>query len=164
MAFTAIGAVAQVTVSGLVTDETGSPVIGANILEVGTSNGTITDIDGTYSLRVSKDAKIAISFTGYQTTEILAGSGGKFDVKLDVDSRLLEEVVVTGYQIQRKRDISGAVSVISTADIQNLVTSSFAQKLQGRATGVTVSTSGAPGSAANVRIRGISSFGNNDPL
>ncbi|HLO53207.1 MAG TPA: TonB-dependent receptor [Saprospiraceae bacterium] len=154
----------QVTVKGVIKDETGTGVIGANILELGTDNGTITDIDGGYTLIVAKDATIKISYTGYVSKEVLVGSGGTFDVNLEVDSEILEEVVVTGYQIQRKRDISGAVSVINTGDIQNLVTSSFAQKLQGRAPGVTVSTSGAPGSAANVRIRGISSFGNNDPL
>lgn len=154
----------QVTVKGVIKDETGTGVIGANILELGTDNGTITDIDGGYTLIVAKDATIRISYTGYVSKEVLVGSGGTFDVNLEVDSEILEEVVVTGYQIQRKRDISGAVSVINTGDIQNLVTSSFAQKLQGRAPGVTVSTSGAPGSAANVRIRGISSFGNNDPL
>lgn len=157
-------AVAQVSVTGSVLDENGEGLPGVTILELGTGNGTITDIDGSYSLSVKANATIQVSFTGYKTQEIAVGNGGTQNVQLAVDTELLDEVVVTGYQIQRKRDISGAVTVIKTEDIQNMVASSFAQKLQGRAAGVTMSTSGQAGDAANIRIRGISSFGNNDPL
>lgn len=158
-------AMAQVSVSGTVLDENGVGLPGVTILEAGTNNGTITDIDGSYSLTVQPNSTLQVSFTGYKTVELAVGaSGGTFNVNLELDTELLDEVVVTGYQIQRKRDISGAVTVIKTEDLQNMVASSFAQKLQGRAAGVTMSTSGQAGDAANIRIRGISSFGNNDPL
>ncbi len=157
-------AIAQVSVSGTILDENGVGLPGVTILEAGTSNGTITDIDGSYSLSVAANSTIQVSFTGYKTQEIAVGQGGTFNLNLEVDAEVLDEVVVTGYQIQRKRDISGSVAVIKAEDIQTIVASSFAQKLQGRAAGVTMSTSGQAGDAANIRIRGISSFGNNDPL
>ncbi len=153
--------VAQVTVSGRVTDDTGEGLPGVNILESGTSNGTITDIDGYYSLLVAAESEVNFSYTGFDGASIQAGSGGTFDVVLAIGAELLDEVVVTGYQIQRKRDITGAVAVVEAEDLKTVAASSFTQKLQGRATGVTTSTSGAPGDATNVRIRGISSFGNN---
>ncbi|MBK7806421.1 MAG: TonB-dependent receptor [Saprospiraceae bacterium] len=160
-----IGLNAQVNVSGSVSDENGIGLPGATILEKGNdTNGTITDIDGNYSIKVSSGATLVISFTGYQTVELPIGQGGKFDVKMEVDQAILEEVVVTGYQVLRKRNISGAVSVISTKEMAGIQSSSFTQQLSGRATGVTVSSSGAPGDATNVRIRGISSFQSNDPL
>lgn len=156
--------IAQVMVSGTVVDETGASIPGVNVLEVGTTNGTITDIDGSYSLKVASNATIQISFTGYTTKEFSAGNGGQFNISLEPDNKVLEEVVVTGYQVQRKRDISGAVSVINTKDLKGIQASSFTQTLAGRAPGVTISSSGSPGDATNVRVRGISSFSNNDPL
>ena len=161
----AVFAVAQVTVSGRVVDESGETLPGVNVLEVGTTNGTVTDFDGNYSLVVSVDAEVQFSFTGFETQSISSGlNGGSFDIILKVGAEILDEVVVTGYQIQRKRDITGAVAVVETDELSELAATSFTQKLQGRATGVTVQSSGSPGDATNVRIRGISSFGNNDPL
>lgn len=161
----AVGAGAQsVTVTGTVTDDQGEPLIGANILVQGTSSGTITDIDGKYSVKVDKGATLVFSFTGYSSQSVEVGNQTIIDVTMASDAELLSEIVITGYQTQRKRDISGAVSVVSADDLQTVVASSFAQKLAGRAPGVTISSSGAPGDATNVRIRGISSFGNNDPL
>ncbi len=160
-----ISAYAQVSVSGTVKDEKGDGLPGVTILEKGNlSNGTITDIDGNYSLKVGSGATLVFSFTGYRTVEIPAGTGGAVNLTMDLDSELLEEVVVTGYQVLRKRDVSGAVSVISTKDLAGIQSSSFTQQLAGRAAGVTISSSGSPGDATNVRIRGISSFGSNDPL
>ncbi|MCB0592550.1 MAG: TonB-dependent receptor [Lewinellaceae bacterium] len=161
----AVGASAQsMTVSGTVTDEAGEPLIGASILVQGTTTGTITDIDGTYSLNVEKGATMVVSYTGYAAQTIEVGNQTTIDITMQPDAEILSEIVVTGYQTQRKRDISGAVSVVKTDELETMVTSSFAQKLAGRAPGVTVSSSGAPGDVANVRIRGISSFGSNDPL
>lgn len=160
-----ISAYAQTAVTGTVLDETGSGLPGVTILEKGNpNNGTITDIDGNYSLKVGSNATLVFSFTGYKTVEMPAGTGGKIDLKMELDTELLEEVVVTGYQTLRKRDVSGAVSVISTKQLAGIQSSSFTQQLAGRATGVTISSSGSPGDATNVRIRGISSFGSNDPL
>jgi TonB-dependent starch-binding outer membrane protein SusC len=160
-----VSAYAQVSVTGTITDENGDGLPGVTILEKGNlSNGTITDIDGNYSLKVGSNATLVFSFTGYKTVELPAGTGGSVNLKMDLDSELLEEVVVTGYQVLRKRDVSGAVSVISTKELAGLQSSSFTQQLAGRATGVTISSSGSPGDPTNVRIRGISSFGSNDPL
>ncbi|MFM2395272.1 MAG: hypothetical protein RLZZ546_3255, partial [Bacteroidota bacterium] len=158
------GLSAQVKVSGTIVDETGVGIPGVTVLEVGTTNGTISDIDGNYSLIVARNAKIQYSFTGYVSQEMDAGDGGAININMAPDNAILDEVVVTGYQIQRKRDISGAVAVVSMKEMKGLQTSSFTQVLAGRAPGVTVSTSGSPGDATNVRVRGISSFTSNDPL
>jgi TonB-dependent starch-binding outer membrane protein SusC len=154
----------QRVVTGTVTDETGSPMPGVNVLVKGTSIGTATDTGGKYSISVGDDGVLVFTFVGYTSQENAVGSKTSVDVALVPDVQSLSEIVVTGYQVQRKADISGAVAVVNAADLQNLVASSFAQKLAGRAPGVTVSTSGRPGDVTNVRIRGISSFGNNDPL
>lgn len=155
----------QRNVSGNVTDETGTGMPGVNVIVKGTANGTTSDADGNFSLLVPDDqAVLVFSFVGYATSEVAVGSQTTVNVQLVTDVQTLTELVVTGYQVQRKADISGAVAVVNAADLQSLVASSFAQKLAGRAPGVTVSTSGSPGDATNVRIRGISSFGNNDPL
>lgn len=156
---------AQTTVSGTVKDETGQGAPGVSIVEKGTTNGTATDTQGGFTLNVTDpNATLVFSFIGYKTQEIPVGGRSTIDVSLEPDVTALEEVVVTGYQVQRKADISGAVAVVDAEDLQTLVASSFAQKLAGRAPGVTISTSGRPGDVTNVRIRGISSFGNNDPL
>jgi len=165
MLWLAVGAGAQaMNVSGTVSDENGDPLIGASILVAGTTTGTITDVDGNYSIRVDQGATMVFSYTGYATQSVVVGSETTINVTMATDAEVLSEVVVTGYQTQRKRDISGAVSVVSAEDLETMVASSFAQKLAGRAPGVTISTSGAPGDVTNVRIRGISSFGSNDPL
>lgn len=153
------------SVAGTVTDESGVTMPGVNVLVKGTGTGTATDANGRYQINVPDDAAVLVfTFVGYATTEVAVNGRSVVDVQLVPDVQTLTELVVTGYQVQRKADISGAVAVVDTEELQTLVTSSFAQKLHGRAPGVTVSTSGSPGDATNVRIRGISSFGNNDPL
>ncbi len=161
----AAGAFAQtMTVTGTVTDETGLTLPGVNILVQGTTNGTITDIDGNYELRVAKGATLLFSFTGYAAQSVTVGENARIDVSMQPDSKVLSEVVVTGYSSQRKRDITGAVSVVDAEQLNQVSASSFTQKLEGRASGVNISTSGEPGEGTTVRIRGISSFQNNDPL
>lgn len=161
----AAGAIAQtVTVTGTVTDEDGIGLPGVSILIQGTTSGTVTGLDGNYELRAEKGAVLAFSFTGYAPQTATVGEQTRIDVRMQPSAEVLNEVIVTGYQTQRKRDISGAVSVVSADDMETIVASSFAQKLAGRAPGVTISSSGAPGDVTNVRIRGISSFGSNDPL
>jgi TonB-dependent starch-binding outer membrane protein SusC len=152
-------------VTGKVTDENGSGMPGVNVLVKGTSTGTATDSDGGFAISVPNDqATLVFTFVGYATNEVAVGSRATLDVQLTPDVETLSELVVTGYQVLRKADISGAVAVVDASQLQTIVASSFAQKLQGRAAGVNISTSGAPGDATNVRIRGIGSFGNNDPL
>jgi len=152
------------SISGTVKDETGQPMPGVNVIVKGTTTGTASDGDGKYTLSVPENATLVFTFVGYTTAEVPVGTQSVVDVQMSPDATSLSEVVVTGYQTLRKADISGAVSVVDAGDISGLVASNFAQKLSGRAPGVTVSTSGAPGDVTNVRIRGISSFGNNDPL
>ncbi|HMQ46570.1 MAG TPA: TonB-dependent receptor [Saprospiraceae bacterium] len=160
-----LAAVAQVVnISGVVTDEDGIGLPGVNVLVEGTTTGTITDVDGKYAVNADKGAKLIFSFTGYASQTIIVGNSTVIDVDLAPNAEILEEVVVTGYSSQRKRDITGAVAVVDADELNKIQASSFTQKLEGRAAGVTISTSGEPGEGTTVRIRGISSFQSNDPL
>ncbi len=151
-------------VSGVVSDaETGEPLIGASVFVKGSTVGTITDLDGSYSIDAAATDILVISFVGYTEIEELVGSRSTIDASLSV-GELLGEVVVTGYSSQRKRDITGAVSVVDSDDLNQVAAASFTQKLQGKVSGVQVSTSGEPGAGSSIRIRGVSSFQNNDPL
>ncbi len=151
-------------VSGVVTDAgNGEPLIGASVFIKGSTVGTITDIDGSYSIDASATDILVVSFVGYTEIEELVGSRSTVNVGLSV-GELLSEVVVTGYSSQRKRDITGAVAVVDSDDLNEINASSFTQKLQGKVSGVQVSTSGEPGAGSSIRIRGVSSFQNNDPL
>ena len=151
-------------VSGVVTDAgNGEPLIGASVFVKGSTVGTITDIDGSYSIDASATDILVVSFVGYTEVEELVGSRSTVNVGLAV-GELLSEVVVTGYSSQRKRDITGAVAVVDSDELNEINAASFTQKLQGKVSGVQVSTSGEPGAGSAIRIRGISSFQNNDPL
>jgi TonB-dependent starch-binding outer membrane protein SusC len=155
---------AQRQITGKVA-ENGQSLPGASVLLKGTDIGAITDENGMYSISVPNEGgTLVITYVGFADKEIEIGTQSVIDVELSEDDGLLQEVVVTGYQELRKRDITGAVTVVQTDDLKAIKGSSFTQALAGRATGVTISTSGSPGDATNVRIRGISSFGNNDPL
>ena len=154
---------AQVTATGVVVDAaTGEPIIGASILEEGTTNGTITDFDGNFSLSVGKDAMVVISYVGYKTQQLFP----KADMKISLaeDSEVLEEVVVTGYTTQRKADLTGAVSAISAADLEKQQENNPMKALQGKVPGMNITADGSPSGAATVRIRGIGTLNDNDPL
>jgi TonB-linked SusC/RagA family outer membrane protein len=152
-------------VSGTVSDETGSPMPGVNVLIKGTTTGTATDGDGKYTLSVPANATLVFTFVGYTTSEVPVGSQTVVDVAMNPDATTLSEIVVTGYSSQRKQDITGAVSVVKLDELQNIQASNIGQKLEGRAAGVTMTTSGEPGEGANIRIRGLTSFAlDNDPL
>ncbi|NND30980.1 MAG: TonB-dependent receptor [Saprospiraceae bacterium] len=151
------------TITGTVVDVNGQPLIGATILVKGTTVGTVTDLDGAFTLEVEPGSILDVSFTGYTNQEITIGDQTTLNITLE-EGVLIDEIVVTGYSSQRKRDIIGAVSVVNTDEMKNVTGSSFLQQLEGRAAGLTVSTGGAPGSRSTVRVRGVSSFGNNDPL
>ncbi len=164
--FLCISAMAQkVPVTGTVTDQTG-PVIGASVIEKGTTNGTMTDNDGHFTLSVSKGAVIEISSIGYKTQEITVGNQSNFNVKLSEDNEFLDEVVVIGYGSMKKSDLAGASVSMKEADLKGSIISSLDQSLQGRAAGVTaVSTSGAPGSSSSIRVRGQATINANaEPL
>ena len=155
---------AQVQVSGTVTDNVlGEPIIGASVVEVGTTNGTITDLDGNFSLQVKSGAQLQFSFVGY-VTQVLAAAPN-MNVVLSEDNELLEEVVVTGYTTQRKADLTGSVAVVQTKGLKTSSDTDPMRALQGKVAGMTITSNGSPAATATVRIRGIGSFNSNqDPL
>lgn len=160
----ATSAFAQRTVSGTVIDELGEPLPGVNIRIEGTGSGTTTDLDGKYSLQVDDGNILVYSYIGYLAQNVTVGARAVIDITMQPDLAQLEEVVVVGYTSKREADITGAVTVVTSEDINMVNAASFGQKLSGQAAGVTTSTSGQPGEGTNIRIRGFSSFTNNDPL
>ncbi|RSK48968.1 SusC/RagA family TonB-linked outer membrane protein [Hymenobacter rigui] len=155
---------ADVKVSGRVVDENGAGMPGVTIVAKGTALGTSTDADGNFTLSVPDNVTtLLFSFVGYKSQEV-AVSGAAISVTLAPDAAALDEVVVTGYQTQRKADLTGAVAVVKTEEIRDMASNDVTRNLQGRVPGVQITTDGAPGSAATVRIRGFGTLGNNDPL
>ncbi|GMQ30731.1 TonB-dependent receptor [Algoriphagus confluentis] len=149
------------TITGKVTSaEEPEGVPGVSVVVKGTTQGSVTDLDGTYSLTVPQDASVLVfSFVGYLTKEMPIGSSNVINVTLDLDVKVLNEVVVTGYGTQERREITGSVASISSEDIENLVTPSFESQLAGRAPGVQVTTpNGILGARPIIRIRGVNSL------
>lgn len=151
-------------VSGTVVSKSdGLPVIGATVLEKGTTNGTITDFDGKFSLTVKQGAEIVVSYVGFKSQTLKANS--VLNIVLEEDSEMLEEVVVTGYTTQRKADLTGSVAVVSTDALKTNSDPDPMRALQGKVAGMTITTTGSPSGTATVRIRGIGSFNSSqDPL
>ncbi len=156
----------QQSISGIVTDDNGEPLPGASVLEKGTTNGTITNVDGAYNLSVPDNAILTISFVGFQTQEVPINGRSEIDIKMESDISSLEEVVVIGYGTVKKRDLTSAISQVSGRDIENRVTPRIDEALQGKLAGVSVQqTSGLPGAAPVIRIRGTNSITEgNQPL
>lgn len=153
-------------IAGVIVDEAGLPVIGANVVVKGTTNGTITDVDGNFSISAAPGELLAISYIGYLPMEIKVSESNKIDVLLKEDTQGLEEVVVVGYGTVKKRDLTGAVSSVNAAKISAIPTTTASEALQGRIPGVVVSTSNwSPGQNPSVTIRGKRSItASNDPL
>ncbi len=147
------------TVSGTVTSDEGEPLIGVSILVQGKSSGTVTDLDGNYTVSAAPGDVLVFSYTGYTRQEIPVDNRSRIDLSLDSDVALLDEVVVVGYGTQRKEDLTGSVSVVNTEELDKQAASDVTQKLQGRVAGVSITSDGQPGAAPNVRIRGVSTFG-----
>ena len=154
----------RLTATGKVTDAAGLEVIGASVLEKGTANGVVTNLDGEFSLSVGQNATLVISFIGYKTIEVKATTN--MNITLQEDNELLDEVVVIGYGSVKRKDVTTAVSTVSTKDLDQRPIVSAAQALQGKAAGVSVmQPSGEPGGGMSIRVRGTTSFnGSNDPL
>ena len=146
---------AQQEISGKVSDAMG-PVIGATVMEKGTSNGTVTDFDGNFKLKVAAGKTLVFTYIGYQTQELPAQNG--MQVEMKDDAQTLNEVVITGYQVQRKADLTGSVGVVETKDFKTSNTDPMAS-LQGKVPGMTITSNGSPSGEANVQIRGIGSMG-----
>ena len=160
-----IGVVAnaqKIDVKGVVLDPTGESVIGASVIQKGTKTGTVTDIDGHFNLQVDNGATLVISYIGYETVEAKASTDMSVTLKEQVND--LNEVVVTGYTTQRKADLTGAVSVVSVDEIAKQNENNPMKALQGRVPGMNISADGSPSGSATVRIRGIGTLNNNDPL
>jgi TonB-linked SusC/RagA family outer membrane protein len=153
----------RINLSGKVTDALGQPVIGVSVTETGTTNGAITDLDGDYHLTVAANAKVQFSYLGYKSVTQIATSNS-LNIVLEEDISELDEVIVVAYGTQRKKDLTGAVSVIDTKAMQKLLSPTLGAALQGQATGVSVTTSGRPGAGADIRIRGVGSLSNVGPL
>ena len=154
---------AQTEISGTVVDATGETVIGATVMEKGTSNGTITDFDGNFKIKVAEGKTLVFSYIGYATQELPAKNG--MQVTLKDNAKELAEVVVTGYQTQRKADLTGSVSVVETKDLKTSSDTDPMRALQGKVPGMTITSNGSPVGAGTVRIRGIGSFNSSqDPL
>jgi len=156
-----------IPVTGMVLDKTGETIVGANVVVKGADTGTATDVNGKFSIQVpDENAVLLISYLGYKTQEIRVGNKRKIDVTLTEDNQLLGEVVVVGYGTMKKSDLTGAITSVSSEAISKSVATSLDQALQGRAAGVNITpTSGMPGAASSVRIRGISSINSsNEPI
>jgi TonB-dependent SusC/RagA subfamily outer membrane receptor len=155
------------TITGKVTSsDDGSPLPGVNILEKGTTNGTVTDANGGYSISVGNDATLIYSFVGYLSQEVQAGTQSNLDIILQADVATLNEIVVIGYGEVQKKDLTGAVAAIGAKDFNKAVMTSPQDLIVGRIAGVSVtSANGAPGASSTIRIRGGASLtASNDPL
>jgi TonB-linked SusC/RagA family outer membrane protein len=153
-------------ITGTITDSNSEPIIGANVVEKGTTNGVITDIDGKFSLQVPASAVLQISYIGYTTKEIPVGNDTNLLISIEEDTKALDEVVVVGYGVQRKISVTNAISSIDSDDLSERNSTNVNQALQGKLPGLTIiDRGGAPGEESlMMRIRGATSLNDNDPL
>ena len=156
----------KLTVTGVVSDETGSPLTGAGVMIVGTSKGTVTDIDGKYSIEVASGAALVYNYIGYETKQIIVRDNKVINVTLTPDKNVLDDVVVIGYGTMKKSDLTGSVSSVSSKAIEAFKTGTVMEALGGQIAGVNiVSTDGTPGGSFDIKIRGIGTVnGDSSPL
>ena len=153
-----LGALAQSIVKGTVLDEAGEPIIGASVQVQGTKTGAITDFNGNFSVQAASNATLVVSYVGYTTEKVSVGGRNNIQITLKEDVAMLNDVVVIGYGVQKKSDLSGAVASLKGDEIKNLSTTDAAKAMQGKVSGVQIiSTSGAPDAGASIRVRGYSS-------
>ena len=155
----------NITVNGKIVDENGEPLPGATVIQKGTSNGTITNNDGNFSLSVPSDATLVVSFVGYKSIEVTVGGKTELgNITLVSELTELDQVVVIGYGTQRKVDLTGSVAIVDTEEMKKISNSNISTMLQGKVSGVQITSDGQPGADPTVRIRGIGSFGSTAPL
>lgn len=156
----------KISVKGVVTDQQGEPLIGASVFIKGTSEGSITDIDGAFQLEVEIGTALTVSYIGYETAEVVVLNAAKMSVVLNPDSKTLDEVVVIGYGTVKKRDLTGSVASVRGEELASKKTTTLSTALQGALSGVLVQRDGnAPGSSASsIRVRGITTMGDSNPL
>lgn len=153
----------QSTITGTITDTGGVPLPGANVVVKGTTRGTIADFDGNYSIQASAGDVLVFSYTGYNGAEITVGSSTVINASLE-EGLALDEVIVTGYTTETKRETTGAISIVKAEELAAIPSGNIEQQLQGRVAGITVITNGQPGSTSQIRVRGFGAFGGNQPL
>ena len=153
-------------VTGTITDETGLSVIGANVVEKGTTNGVITDLNGNFAIEVADNAILKISYVGYSTSEMRVGNRTHLVVQIKEDTELLDEVVVIGYGVVKKSDLTGSVSSVKSEEVNAYPSANLLQAISGKTSGMEIKqNTGAPGGSISVRIRGANSVqGSNEPL
>lgn len=152
-------------VSGVVTDQTGQPMAGVTVMVKGTNTVAFSDNDGSYAIQVTSSSTLTFSFIGFVTQEVPVGSNTQINVTLQEETALLDEVVVVGYGVQRKSDVTGAISSVKTEDFENRSSETIGHAISGKTAGVQILlTSGAPGSSTSIRVRGYSSNSSSDPL
>ncbi len=155
----------RINVSGRITDNTGEPIIGASVLEKGTLNGTITDVNGDYTVSVPSNGVLVFSFIGMQTQDISVNNTHIINVTMLDSTTGLDEVVVVGYGTQKKADLTGAIGNVSSADIMKQPSLNATQSIQGKIAGVNIISSDSPGSSPTVIVRGLgTALGGRDPL
>lgn len=163
--FTAYIQAQDLTVSGTVNDENGIPLPGVTILFKNTTKGTTTDFDGKFQIEAPADGVLVISYIGYTKIEVPINGQDSFAITLKENVEALDEVVVVGYGTQKKSVVTGAISGVKASDLKDLPVTRIEQSLQGRTSGLTIVTnSGQPGSSSTIRVRGITTINNNDPL
>lgn len=156
----------SLAITGKVTDEAGEAVAGAGVVEKGSLNGTVTDVDGNFSMKVSSsDAILEVSFIGFKTAAVPVKGQSKLSIVLSADEELLEEVLVIGYGTVKKKDLTGAVANVDGGKLASLQATSVSQALQGSMPGVQITRNSAmPGASATIRVRGVTTIGDSDPL
>ena len=152
-------------VTGQVVDQDGEPLIGATIKVKGAQGGSVTDIDGNFQLETTRNATLVVSYVGYQDKEVAVnGHSALGQIELASDNQLLEQVVVVGYGVQKKADLTGSVSIVNAEEMKRVSNSNISTMLEGKVAGVQITSDGQPGADPTVRIRGIGSFGSTAPL
>ncbi|HLP72109.1 MAG TPA: TonB-dependent receptor [Bacteroidales bacterium] len=155
----------QKAVTGKITDESGTALAGVNVLEKGTTNGAISDANGTFKINVSSpNAVLTFSFIGYVTSEVTVGTSSTVNVTMKESVSTLDEIVVVGYTTQTRKSLTGSVSTVTSDAIQKETTANAITRLQGKAAGVNILNAKAPGGGANITIRGLGTINNNTPL
>ena len=149
-------AFAQSTVNGVVKDSSGEPLIGVNVIEKGTTNGTVTDVDGKFTLSVAQGKTLVISYIGYQTQEIAAGRN--LNITMKEDTELMDEVVVVGYGSMARKDVTSSITTVKADDLNVGVYTNPAQLLQGKVAGLNITTNGDPNGTPSITLRGASSL------
>lgn len=155
-----------ISVQGRITDaQTGQPLIGAGVVVQGTTTGTQTNAEGNYTLSAPADGTLTVSYLGYRNAQVPVNNRTNIDVQLETDTETLQEVVVTGYGVQEKRDVTGSISSVKSEELVRQASQNPVSSLQGKVAGVTITNSGAPGASPQIRIRGAgSALGSTDPL